>query len=81
MIILFVGDFFNYLQLGKPQYSVRLVTVMPNYNHSGSLWVDELDELQMIVLNEVMRKRNESAFCELLCRVKTAKCNYEYNLP
>ncbi len=38
---------------------------------SGSLWVDEF---QMIELNEIMRQRGDSAFCELLCRIRTADC-------
>ena len=36
---------------------------------SGSLWVDEF---QMIELDEIMRQRGDSEFCELLCRIRTA---------
>ena len=38
------------------------------YN-SGSLW---LDEFQMIELDEIMRQKGDSVFCELLCRIRTA---------
>ena len=38
---------------------------------SGSLWVDEF---QMIELTELMRQRGDSAFSELLCRVRTNSC-------
>ena len=66
LALLAVGDYANYLLLAKPQYSVLLVTVI---YHSGSLWVDEI---QMIELDEIMRQRGDSAFRELLCRVRTA---------
>ncbi len=38
---------------------------------SGSLWVDNF---QMIELDEIVRQRDDSTFCELLCRVRTAEC-------
>ena len=36
---------------------------------SGSLWIDEF---QMMELDEIMRQKGVTAFCELLCRVRTA---------
>ena len=36
---------------------------------SGSLWVDEF---QMIELDEIMRQKDDSEFCELMCRIRTA---------
>ena len=42
----------------------------PGY-HSGSLWVDHFI---MLELTEVMRQRGDSAFSELLCRVRTNSC-------
>ena len=36
---------------------------------SGSLWVDEF---QMIELDEIMRQKDDSEFCELLCTIRTA---------
>ena len=47
------------------------MTVMPKLYGSGSLWVDEF---QMIELDEIKRQRDDTAFCELLCRVRTAEC-------
>ena len=38
---------------------------------SGSLWQDEFE---MLELDEVMRQRGDSAFAELLCRVRTDSC-------
>ena len=38
---------------------------------SGSLWVDHF---LMLELTEVMRQRGDSAFSELLCRVRTNSC-------
>ena len=38
---------------------------------SGSLWVDNF---LIIALTEVMRQRGDSAFSELLCRVRTNTC-------
>ncbi len=35
------------------------------YNYS-SLWVDEFQ------MDEIMREKGDSAFCELLCRIRTA---------
>ena len=37
---------------------------------SGSLWVDELE---MIELDEIMRQRGDSELSELLCRVRTSQ--------
>ena len=41
---------------------------------SGSLWVNEF---QMIELTEVMRQRGDSAFSELLCRVRLNSSTYQ----
>ena len=41
---------------------------------SGSIWQDEF---QMLELDEIMRQRGDSAFAELLCRVRTASCTSE----
>ena len=36
--------------------------------HSGSLWVAEFQRIELI---EIMRRRDDSAFCQLLCKVRT----------
>ena len=38
---------------------------------SGSLWQDEFE---MVELDEIMSQKHDSAFAELLCRVRTASC-------
>ena len=38
---------------------------------SGSIWQDEFELME---LDEIMRQRGDSAFAELLCRVRTASC-------
>ena len=67
--ILAVGDLY---QLPPVCQSPVFCTVSDSYAqlyHSGSLWIDEF---QMMELDEIMRQRGDSPFCELLCRVRTA---------
>ena len=62
--ILAVGDLY---QLPPVAQSLIFNAVNDSYAklyRSGSLWVDEY---QMIELDEIMRQRDDSVFCELLC--------------
>ena len=64
--ILAVGDLYQLPPVGQ---SLVFCTVSDSYAQlyrSGSLWIDEF---QMMELDEIMRQRGDSAFCELLCRV------------
>ena len=67
--ILAVGDLY---QLPPVCQSPVFCTVSDSYAQlyrSGSLWIDEF---QMMELDEIMRQRGDTPFCELLCRVRTA---------
>ena len=69
--ILAVGDLYQLLPVGQP---LLFSTVNDSYAQlykSGSLWQDEFE---MLELDEVMRQRGDSAFAELLCRVRTDSC-------
>ncbi len=69
--ILAVGDLYQLPPVGQaPLFS----SVSDCYAHlygSGSLWVDHF---LMLELTEIMRQRGDSAFSELLCRVRTNRC-------
>ena len=67
--ILAVGDLY---QLSPVCQSPAFSVVNDSYSNlyrSVCLWVDEF---QMMELTEIMRQKNDSKFCELLCRVRTA---------
>ena len=69
--ILAVGDLYQLPPVGQP---LLFSTVNDSYAQlykSGSLWQDEFE---MLELDEVMRQRGDSAFAELLCRVRTDSC-------
>ena len=69
--ILAVGDLYQLPPVGQ---AALFSTVSDSYAQlygSGSLWVDQF---QMIELTESMRQRGDSAFSELLCRVRTNDC-------
>ena len=69
--ILAVGDLYQLPPVGQaPVFSIASDSYAQLYG-SGSLWVDKF---QMIELTEVMRQRGDSAFLELLCRVRTNSC-------
>ena len=69
--ILAVGDLYQL----PPVYQAPLFsTVSDCYAQlcgAGSLWVDHF---VMIELTKIMRQRGDSAFSELLCRVRTNSC-------
>ena len=70
--ILAVGDLYQMQPVGQP---LLFSTVNDSYVQlykSGSLWQDEFE---MLELDEVMRQRGDSAFAELLCRVRTDSCH------
>ena len=72
--ILAVGDLYQLPPVSQP---LLFSTVRDSYAQlyrSGSLWQDEFE---MIELDEIMRQRGDSAFVELLCRVRTASCTSE----
>ena len=70
--ILAVGDLYQLPPVCQtPVFSVAKDSYAKLYK-SGSLWIDEFE---MIELDEIMRQKDDSAFCELLCRVRTATHN------
>ena len=69
--ILAVGDLYQLPPVGQAPIFSTDSDSYANLYHSGSLWVDEI---QIIELDEIMRQRGDSAFCELLCRVRNADC-------
>ena len=69
--VLAVGDLY---QLPPVAQSTLFSTVRDSYAQlykSGSIWQDEFELME---LDEIMRQRGDSAFAELLCRVRTASC-------
>ena len=66
-----MGDLFQLSPVGQAPVFSPVGDSYAQLYHSGSLWVDEF---QMIELDEIMRQRGDTAFCELLCRVRTADC-------
>ena len=68
--ILAVGDLYQLPPVCQAPVFSSVSDSYAQLYQSGSLWVDEF---QMIELDEIMRQRGDSAFCELLCRVRTAE--------
>ena len=69
--ILAVGDLY---QLPPVAQHMLFSPVRDSYAQlygSGSLWQDQFE---MVELDEIMRQKDDSAFAELLCRVRTASC-------
>ncbi len=69
--ILAVGDLYQLPPVGQSPIFSTVSDSYAKLYRSGSLWVDEF---QMIKLDEIMRQKDDNAFCELLCRVRTAQC-------
>ena len=65
--ILAVGDLFQLPPVAQSQLFSRVSDSYAQLYRSGSLWVDEF---KMIELTQVMRQKDDGAFCELLCRVR-----------
>lgn len=72
--ILAVGDLYQLPPVGQPALLSTTRDCYAQLYRSGSLWVDEF---KMLELTEIMRQRGDSAFCELLCRVRTNECTKE----
>ena len=68
--ILAMGDLYQLPPVGQSPIFCLVSDSYTKLYGSGSLWVDNF---QMIELNEIVRQRDDSAFCEL-CRVRTAGC-------
>lgn len=69
--ILAVGDLYQLPPVGQAPIFSPVSDSYACLYQSGSLWIDSF---QMIELDEIMQQRDDSAFCELLCRVRTAEC-------
>ena len=69
--ILAVGDLYQLPPVGQPLLFSPVNDSYAQLYGSGSLWIDEF---QLIELDEIMRQRGDSAFSELLCRVRTNTC-------
>ena len=69
--ILAVGDLYQLPPVGQAPLFSPVSDCYAQLYGSGSLWVDNF---LMIELTEVMRQRGDSAFSELLCRVRTNNC-------
>ena len=70
--VLAVGDLYQLPPVAQP--IMLFSTVRDSYAQlykSGSIWQDEFELME---LDEIMRQRGDSAFAELLCRVRTASC-------
>ena len=69
--ILAVGDLYQLPPVGQPALFDTVTDAYARRYGSGSLWKDEFE---MIELDEIMRQRGDSAFTELLCRVRLGEC-------
>ena len=72
--ILAVGDLYQLPPVAQTPLFSTVGDCYAQLYRSGSLWVDEF---QMLELDEIMRQRGDSAFAELLCRVRTNDCTPE----
>ena len=75
--ILAVGDLYQLPPVDLPQLFSTVSDCYAQLYGSGSLWVNEF---QLIELDEVMRQRSDSAFAELLCRVRTNSCTADTDI-
>ena len=69
--ILPVGDLYQLPPVGQAPLFNTLSECYAQLYGSGSLW---RDNFLMVELTEVMRQKGDSAFSELLCRVRTNSC-------
>ena len=69
--ILAVGDLYQLPPVGQPLLFSTVNDSYAQLYRSGSLWQDEFE---MLELDEIMRQRGDSAFADLLCRVRTDSC-------
>ena len=69
--ILAVGDLYQLPPVGQTPLFSTVSDCYAQLYGSGSLWVDHF---LMLELTEIMRQRGDSAFSELLCRVRTNSC-------
>ena len=72
--ILAVGDLYQLPPVGQALLFHPVSDCYAQLYGSGSLWVNEF---QMIELTEAMRQRGDSAFSELLCRVRLNSCTHQ----
>ena len=66
--ILAVGNLYQLPPVGQPLLFNTVSDSYAQLYESGSLWVDKF---LMIELTEIMRRRGDSTFSEMLCRVRT----------
>ena len=69
--ILAVGDLYQLPPVCQPLLFSSVNDSYAQLYRSGSLWQDEFE---MLELDEIMRQRGDSAFADLLCRVRTDSC-------
>ena len=69
--ILAVGDLYQLPPVGQPPVFSTISDCYAQLYGSGSLWIDHFI---MYELTQVMRQRDDLAFSELLCRVRTDSC-------
>ena len=69
--ILAVGDLYQLPPVGQAPLFSAVSDCYAQFYGSGSLWVDHFI---MHELTQVMRQRDDLAFSELLCRVRTNSC-------
>ena len=67
--VLAVGDLYQLPPVAQPMLFSTVRDSYAQLYKSGSIWQDEFE---MLELDETMRQRGDSAFAELLCKVRTA---------
>ena len=72
--ILAVRDLYQLTPVGQALLFHPVSDCYAKLYGSGSLWVNRF---QMIELTEAMRQRGDSAFSELLCRVRLNSCTHQ----
>ena len=74
MSILAVGDLYQLPPVSQMLLFDSVSDCNAHLYGSGSMWVDEFE---MLELDEIIHQQGDSAFSELLCRMRSSECTCE----